>query len=153
MADQYQWQKRSEAACVDGRCGHGDSEELHDSGRFRWKDDGVGGREVILLVDLAAWFQKTMVSSTKLPRTPTTLARWFAFLLELGPKPYLSRSEMELRVTDTILDPDPHTECIVFKDLGVGTMGKIECRLFLTAWSRRDRVRLCDMKGRTLDIL
>ena len=88
-----------------------------------------------------------MVSSTKLPRTPTTLARWFAFLLELGLIPYLSRSEMELRVTDTILDPDPHTECIVFKDLGVGTMGKIECRLFLTAWSRRDIVRLCDMKG------
>ena len=23
-------------------------------------------------------------------------------------------------------------------------MGKIECRLFLTAWSRRDRVRFCD---------
>ena len=45
-------------------------------------------------------------------------------------------------MTDTILDL--HTECIVFKDLGVGTMGKIERRLFLTAWSRRDRVWFCD---------
>ena len=28
---------------MDGRCGHGDSQVLHDSGRFRGKDDGVGG--------------------------------------------------------------------------------------------------------------
>ena len=28
---------------MDGRCGHGDSEVLHDSGRFRGEDDGVGG--------------------------------------------------------------------------------------------------------------
>ena len=113
---------------------------------FAGKTMELAGPEVISWADLVAWFQKTIVSSTKLPRTPTTLARWFAFLLELGPKPYLSRSEMELRVTDTILDPDPDTdtECIVFKDLGVGTMGKIECRLFLTVWSRRDIVRFCD---------
>ena len=45
-------------------------------------------------------------------------------------------------MTDNILDP--HTECITFKDLGVGTMEKIECRLFLTVWSRRDIVRFCD---------
>ena len=109
---------------------------------FAGKTMELAGPEVISWADLVAWFQKTIVSSTKLPRTPTTLARWFAFLLELGPKPYLSRSEVELRVTDNILDP--HTECITFKDLGVGTMGKIECRLFLTAWSRRDIVRFCD---------
>ena len=109
---------------------------------FAGKTMELAGPEVISWADLVAWFQKTIVSSTKLPRTPTTLARWFAFLLELGPKPYLSRSEVELRVTDTILDP--HTECITFKDLGVGTMGKIECRLFLTVWSRRDIVRFCD---------
>ena len=80
----------------------------------------------------------------KLPRTPTTLARWFAFLLEWGPKPCLSRSEVELRVTDNALDP--HTNCISFEDLGVRRMGKVERRLFLTAWSRRGRERLYDME-------
>ena len=50
---------------------------------------------------------------------------------------------MELRVTDHYLAP--HTNCIPFEDLGVGRMGKMERRLFLTAWNRRDRERLCDM--------
>ena len=80
----------------------------------------------------------------KLPRRPTTLARWLAFLLEWGPKPCLWRSEVELRVTDNYLGP--HTNCIPFEDLGVGRMEKMERRLFLTAWNRRDRERLCDME-------
>ncbi|CBK23207.2 uncharacterized protein [Blastocystis hominis] len=79
---------------------------------FAGKTIKLAGPEVISWADL-----KTVVRSTKLHRTPTTLARWFAFLLEVGTKPYLSRSEMELRVTDTILDLN--TECIVFKDLGI----------------------------------
>ena len=53
----------------------------------------------------------------KLPRRPTTLARWLAFLLEWGPKPCLWRSEVELRVTDNALAS--HTNCIPFEDLGV----------------------------------
>ena len=114
-----------------------------DPDAFAGKTMELAGPEVIAWADLVAWFQKTVVSSAKLPRTPTTLARWFAFLLELGPKPYLSRSEVELRVTDNYLDP--HTKCITFKDLGVGAMGKVERRLFLTAWSRRDIVRFCDI--------
>ena len=49
----------------------------------------------------------------------------------MGPKPCLSRSEVELRVTD--MDLDPHTNCIPFEDLGMGRMGKMERRLLLTA--------------------
>ena len=62
----------------------------------------------------------------------------------MGPKPCLWRSEVELRVTDNALAS--HTNCILFKDLGVGRMGMMERRLFLTAWNRRDRERLCDME-------
>ena len=47
-------------------------------------------------------------------------------------------------MTDNYLDP--HTNCIPFEDLGMGRMGKMERRLLLTAWSRRDRERLCDME-------
>ena len=46
-------------------------------------------------------------------------------------------------VTDNYLDP--HTKCITFKDLGVGASGAVERRLSLTACSRRDIVRFCDI--------
>ena len=35
----------------------------------------------------------------------------------MGPKPYISRSEVDLRVSDNVVDP--HTTCLTFKDLGV----------------------------------
>ena len=67
---------------------------------------------------IVEWFKTTTVTTRDPPRTPTSIARMYAGLLELGPKPYISRSEVDLRVTDNIVDP--HTECLTFKDLGVG---------------------------------
>ena len=64
------------------------------------------------------WFREVTETKRVPPRTPTAIARMYAGLLEFGPKPYISRSEVDLRVTDNVLDP--HTTCLTFKDLGVG---------------------------------
>lgn len=88
-----------------------------DPKAFAGKTMELAGPEVMSWADLVQWFQKTIVNTRTLPRTPTSIARLFARLLEFGPKPYISRSEVDLRVTDNILDP--HTTCITFKDLGI----------------------------------
>ena len=73
--------------------------------------------EVMQWTQIVEWFKEVTHTKKDLPRTPTSLARLYAGFLELGPKPYISRSDVDLRTTDCILDP--HTTCITFKDLGV----------------------------------
>lgn len=114
-----------------------------DPKAFAGKTMELAGPEVMSWADLVQWFQKTIVNTRTLPRTPTSIARLFARLLEFGPKPYISRSEVDLRVTDNILDP--HTTCVTFKDLGVGMGERIDCRLHLTPCSRRDTTLFCDI--------
>ena len=128
---------------MDGRCSRGDSEVLHGSGRFRGEEDGVGGGEGWhVRIRWRGSIQRQGVSEAAAQTHDAgSLARVPA---GMGPKPCLSRSEVELRVTDNYLDP--HTNCIPFEDLGMGRMGKMERRLLLTAWNRRDRERLCDME-------
>lgn len=85
---------------------------------FDGKTMELGGPEVMAWSQIVDWFRKITVTKRVPPRTPTSIARLYAGLLELGPKPYISRSEVDLRVTDNIVDP--HTPCVTFKDLGVG---------------------------------
>ena len=85
---------------------------------FDGKTMELGGPEVMSWKQIVEWVKTTTVTTRDPPRTPTSIARMYASLLELGPKPYISRSEVDLRVTDNIVDP--HTECLTFKDLGVG---------------------------------
>ena len=87
---------------------------------FAGKTMELGGPEVMAWNQIVDWFRETTVTKRVPPRTPTSIARMYAGFLELGPKPYISRSEVDLRVTDNFVDP--HTTCITFKDLGVGVL-------------------------------
>mgnify|MGYP002939057865 CR=1 FL=1 len=84
---------------------------------YNGKTMELGGPEVMAWCQIVEWFREVSHISRVPPRTPTSIARMFAGLLEFGPKPYISRSEVELRVTDNVVDP--HTTCVTFKDLGV----------------------------------
>ncbi len=85
---------------------------------FDGKTMELAGPEVMAWSQLVEWFREVTETKRVPPRTPTAIARMYAGLLEFGPKPYISRSEVDLRVTDNVLDP--HTTCLTFKDLGVG---------------------------------
>ena len=89
-----------------------------DPAAFNGKTMELAGPEVIAWNSIVEWFKEVTHVEKSTPRTPITIARLYASLLELGPKPYISKSEVDLRVTDNVLDP--HTTCITFKDLGVG---------------------------------
>lgn len=85
--------------------------------QYAGKTMELAGPEVMQWAQIVEWFKEVTHIEKNLPRTPTALARMYAGFLELGPKPYISRSDVDLRATDCILDP--HTTCITFKDLGV----------------------------------
>ena len=85
--------------------------------RFAGKTMELAGPEVMSWLQIVNWFRETTVTARMPPRTPTSIARIFAALLQCGPKPYLTTSDVALRVTDNILRND--TDCITFKDLGV----------------------------------
>ena len=85
---------------------------------FDGKTMELAGPEVMAWSQIVEWFREVTETKRVPPRTPTAFARMYAGFLELGPKPYISRSEVDLRVTDNVLDP--HTTCLTFKDLGVG---------------------------------
>lgn len=89
-----------------------------DPAAFNGKTMELAGPEVIAWSSIVEWFKEVTHVTKATPRTPTSIARMYASFLELGPKPYISKSEVDLRVTDNVLDP--HTTCITFKDLGVG---------------------------------
>lgn len=91
---------------------------------FAGKTLELAGPEVVAWSQVVEWFQKVTDTRKTLPRTPIAVARLFARALELGPKPYLSASEVELRVTDNILDP--HSDCLTFRDLDVRQRGGSE---------------------------
>lgn len=84
---------------------------------FDGKTMELAGPEVMAWSQLVEWFREVTETKRVPPRTPTAIARMYAGLLEFGPKPYISRSEVDLRVTDNVLDP--HTTCLTFKDLGI----------------------------------
>lgn len=85
--------------------------------QYAGKTMELAGPEIMQWAQIVEWFKEVTHTKRELPRTPTSLARLYASFLELGPKPYLSRSDVDLRATDNILNP--HTECLTFKDLGV----------------------------------
>ena len=85
--------------------------------KFAGKTMELAGPEIMQWAQIVEWFKEVTHTKKDLPRTPTSIARLYAGLLEFGPKPYISRSDVDLRATDNILDV--HTECITFKDLGV----------------------------------
>lgn len=84
---------------------------------YNGKTMELGGPEVMAWSQIVDWFREVTHTARVPPRTPTSIARMYAGVLELGPKPYISRSEVDLRVSDNVVDP--HTTCLTFKDLGV----------------------------------
>lgn len=88
-----------------------------DPAAYNGKTMELAGPEVMAWSQIVEWFREVTHTNRVPPRTPTSIARIYASILEFGPKPYISRSEVDLRVTDNVLDP--HTTCVTFKDLGV----------------------------------
>ena len=70
--------------------------------QYAGKTMELAGPEVMQWAQIVEWFKEVTHTKKDLPRTPTSLARLYAGFLELGPKPYISRSEVDLRVTDCI---------------------------------------------------
>ena len=85
--------------------------------QYAGKTMELAGPEIMQWAQIVEWFKEVTHTKKELPRTPTSLARMYAWFLELGPKPYLSCSDVDLRASDNILDL--HTTSLTFKDLGV----------------------------------
>ena len=110
--------------------------------QYAGKTMELAGPEVMQWTQIVEWFKEVTHTKKDLPRTPTSLARLYAGFLELGPTPYISRSDVDLRVTDCILDP--HTTCITFKDLGVRYIDwRVIRRLNLTQFKIKATALLC----------